>query len=196
MNIKTSIPQIAVLRSEVEQKVGFKPTTHAQFIDLMSYIENQLKEHMSETTLERVWEYSTRGYDSVSTRTLDVLSRIAGYSCWNDFCHALHTKSHIESEMFTANTISSSDLNIGARLRIGWQPNRVCIIRYLGDNRFVAEETENSSIKPGDSFSCLIFQKNRELYMDYFAREGEVPCPSSRYVVGQQNGLTTLEILA
>ena len=98
--------------------------------------------------------------------------------------------------MFTANTISSSDLNIGARLRIGWQPNRVCIIRYLGDNRFVAEETENSSIKPGDSCSCLIFQKNRELYMDYFAREGEVPCPSSRYVVGQQNGLTTLEILA
>lgn len=131
----------------------------------------------------------------MSSRTLNVLSQLAGYADWVDFTRQLHTKAHKESEMFIADTISSFSLAIGTRLRIGWQPDRLCVIRYLGDNRFVTETAENSSIKPGDSFSCMIFQKGRELYMDYFCHEGEEPNPNARYVVGQQNGLSTLEIL-
>ena len=36
-----------------------------------------LREHISPTTLERVWGYSTRHYDTVSRCTLDVLARYA-----------------------------------------------------------------------------------------------------------------------
>ena len=196
MNYKTDLPQIAALRNRVEDTVGFQMKTHNDFVMLVDIIERQLKEHMSETTLERVWGYSTRGYDTVSMRTLSVLARLVNTNDWESFCQMLRDEDQKESEIFSANSILTTNLTVGTRLRIGWQPDRLITVKYLGDNRFEAEATENSSIKPGDSFSCLIFQKNRELYMDYFAREGEVPCPSSRYVVGQQNGLTTLEILA
>ena len=71
------------------------------------------------------------------------------------------------------------------------------MVRYLGNNRFVAERTENSTIQPGDKFSCLMFQKGRELYLDMFQRADDDGAPdvNARYVVGQRNGLSTLEML-
>ncbi|MBR5898195.1 MAG: hypothetical protein IKZ14_01865 [Muribaculaceae bacterium] len=198
MNFKTDLPQIAALRNRVEETVGFQMKTHNDFVMLVDFIERQLKEHMSETTLERVWGYSTRGYDTVSMRTLSVLARLVNANDWDSFCQMLRNEDQKESEIFTANSILSTNLTVGTRLRIGWQPDRLITVKYLGDNRFEAETTENSSIKPGDSFSCMQFQKGRELYMDMFQRANETstPDPNARYVVGQRNGLTTLEVLA
>jgi hypothetical protein len=54
---------------------------------------------------------------------------------------------------------------------------------------------ENSSIRPGDSFSCLLIEKGRELYMDNFTRSGEPESHGTRYIVGKSNGLTSVEQL-
>ena len=197
MNFKTNLPELATLRSQVKSKSGLALDTHFHFIQLVSELEKELREHMSETTLERVWGYSTRGYDTVSRRTLDVLSRYVGAKNWDDFCLNLRTQKKRESDLFLTKVILSQSLEVGTRLLVGWQPNRICERRYLGNNRFEALRTENSSIQPGDKFSCILFEKGRELYMDLFQRADEIgePHPSARYVVGQQNGLTTLEVL-
>lgn len=197
MNFKTNLPEIATLRSRVKAKVGLPLDTHFHFIQLVAELEKELREHMSETTLERVWGYSTRGYDTISRRTLDVLSRYVGATNWDDFCEMLRIECGEESNFFITKATTSQSLAIGTRLLIGWQPNRLCEIRYLGNNRFEVLRTENSSIHPGDSFSCLMFEKGRELYLDLFQRANEagIPNPNARYVVGQRNGLTTLEIL-
>lgn len=183
------------LREQVEKTVGFQLKTHSQFVALMDLIDERLREHVSESTLERVWGYSTRGYDTISQRTLDVLSRIVGADNWDDFCRRLRVDSKCESELFPCDGVVSSELAVGTRLRIGWMPDRLCVIRYLGDNRFVAEHTENSSIRPGDTFSCMQFQRGREMYFDCFCRAGEASSERNRYVVGQRNGLTTLDVL-
>ena len=197
MNFKTNLPEIATLRSRVKEKAQLALDTHFHFVQLVAELENELHEHMSETTLERVWRYSTRGYDTVSRRTLDVLSRYLGSKNWDDFCQLLRDEAARESQLFTTKALIAQSLPIGTRLLIGWQPNRICEIRYLGNNRFEAIRTENSSIQPGDRFSCLLFEKGRELYMDLFQRANEdgEPNPEARYVVGQNNGLSTLEIL-
>lgn len=197
MNFKTNLPEISSLRIYVEQKVGQALISHNDFILLVDKIERELKEHISESTLERVWGYSTRGYDTVSLRTLSLLARYIGHADWYAFIQHLRDEGQIESEMFTGNTLIVGRLVIGSRLRIGWLPNRIIIVRYLGDNRFVTEETHNSSIKPGDTFSCIQMQIGREMYMDLFQRasdEGNAD-PNARYVVGQRSGLTTLEII-
>lgn len=197
MNFKTNLPEIATLRSRVKEKAQLALDTHFHFVQLVAELENELHEHMSETTLERVWGYSTRGYDTVSRRTLDVLSRYLGSKNWEDFCQLLRDEAARESQLFTTKALIAQSLPIGTRLLIGWQPDRLCEIRYIGDNRFEAIRTENSSIQPGDRFSCLLFEKGRELYMDLFQRANEdgEPNPEARYVVGQNNGLSTLEIL-
>ena len=192
MNIKADIPQIALLKQHVERSIDFSLTTHGDFVRLSAGIEFTMREHMSESTLERLWGYSTRRYDTVSERTLNVLARFVGLRSWDHFCQSISTASG-ESELFTGITINSSDLEVGSRIRIGWPPDRICIIRYLGDNRFVAEQTLNSTMQAGDTFSCLQFQKGRQLYMDNFCKKGS--SDTQRYVVGINSGLTTLEII-
>jgi hypothetical protein len=197
MNFKTDLPQILALRQQVEAKAGFLLKTHGDFLRLVQVIEGTMREHISESTLERVWQYSTRGYDTISLRTLSLLSRFVGDAGFQDFCLRLKDEAQIESEMFVADAIVTSALEVGDRLQIGWLPDRMIAVRYLGDNRFVVETSENSSIQSGDKFSCLQMQKGREMYMDLFQRATEKgsPNPNARYVVGQQNGLTTLKVV-
>ena len=192
MNIKTDIPQIALLRERIEKSIDFPLNTHGDFLRLSAGIEFTLREHMSESTLERLWGYSTRRYDTVSVRTLNVLCRFTGIHSWEQFCESLSSEGH-ESELFTGSTINAADLAVGTRIRIGWLPNRMCTVRYLGDNRFVAEETQNSTMQSGDTFSCLQFQKGRELHLDDFRKAN--PSERFRYVVGINSGLTTLEVI-
>ena len=192
MNIKTDTPQISLLRQAIEKTIDFPLSTHGDFLRLSAGIEFTLREHMSESTLERLWGYSTRHYDSVSVRTLNVLSRFIGYHSWDEFCSVIERRES-ESELFVDKAICSADLNIGDRIRIGWAPDRTCIIRYLGNNNYIAEETANSTMQPGDTFSCLQLQKGRPLHLDNFQKSDSPE--KFRYVVGINSGLTLLEFI-
>ena len=198
------------LKSAVEKVAGFKLKGTKDFTSMVDFIEMETRAHISETTLQRLWGYSTRGRDVVSEHTLDVLSKVVGSADWEDFCKNLKASSGEESTIFSGDTIDSRDLEVGARLRIGWLPDRLCEIRYLGDNRFIAEACQNCKMQVGDTFSALQFQKGRELYLDHFVRGGSVGAVDagcadggagdvapieSRYVVGEDHGLTTLEVL-
>ena len=195
MSILANIPQIAALRGEIEAAQGRTLHTHLDFVALTEKIEQRLHEHISPTTLERVWGYSTRHYDKVSRRTLDVLARYIGADGWDDYVGRLRSTAGRESEEFTNDILKVSSLAVGTRLLIGWQPDRLCEIRYLGDYRFVVERVENSALRVGDSFSCLQFQLGKELYMDCFQRAGDPSEENARYAVGQSHGLTTLRNL-
>ena len=123
MNIKIDTPQIILLKQAVERTIDFPLSTHGDFLRLSAEIEFTLREHMSESTLERLWGYSTRHYDTVSLRTLNVLARFVGYHSWADFC-STSEKTVAESELFIDKAICAADLNIGDKLRIGWPPDR------------------------------------------------------------------------
>ena len=196
MSILANIPQIAALRGEIEAAQGGALHTHLDFVALTEKIEERLREHISPTTLERVWGYSTRHYDTVSHRTLDVLARYVGADGWDGYVDRLRSTAGRESEEFTDGVINVSSLAVGARLLIGWQPDRLCEIRYLGNFRFVVEHVENSSaLRVGDSFSCMQLQRGQELYMDCFQRAGAPSEENARYAVGQSHGLTTLRMI-
>lgn len=194
MNFENNIPQIVALRKSVEMRFGKQLTVHNDFLLLVADIEKCLHEHISETTLERVWNYSTRGYNTVSLRTLDVLAKYCNDCSWLDFCKLQDTEKGVESELFSVESISSSDLTIGQRIRIGWLPNRLCIIKYLGDNRFVAEKCENATMKEGASFSCLQFTLGKEAILTDF-KQNDSDAPGSSYAIGIKNGLTTLVVI-
>ena len=195
MSIQANIPQIAALRRVAEESFGGQLKTHVHFVALTDAIESVLREHISPTTLERVWGYSTRHYDTVSRRTLDVLARYAGQGSWDEFCTRLKDEAGSESDFFTEGIMAVSALKEGTRLRLGWQPDRVCEVRYMGNYRFVVECVANGSLRVGDTFSCMQFQLGRLMYMDCFQRDGETPAENQRYAVGRENGLTLLEVI-
>ena len=193
MSVPANFSEIAALRSRVEQIHGVPLETHNGFISLVGEIEAAVREHVSESTLERMWGYSTREASAISIRTLNVLSRYAGFGSWKEFCADLKTSSPVESEEFTGDSVLSSRLPAGKRLRLGWLPDRIVVVEYLGGNRFAVAESANSSLRPGDSFECLQFQAGRPLYLDRFRRCGS--SSETRYVAGERSGLTLVEVL-
>ena len=192
MAIKSNTPQISTLRQRVEERFGKPLVVHADFLALVAIIEMEQRQHISESTLERVWGYSTRGYNTVSLRTLDVLSMYGAGCLWAKFCEEVETE--CESVLFNVESIIAAKLSVGNRLRIGWLPNRLCDIRYLGNNRFIAEHCENSKMRKGDTFSCLQFTLGKEAVLSDFRQAGSTLEQS--YAIGQKNGLTVLAIIS
>ena len=194
MGIRRDIPEIVILRKRVEEKFGKPLLVHADFLVLVAEIEQSQRQHISESTLERVWGYSTRGYNTISLRTLDVLSIYAAECYWVQFCEMLKREAENESELFSVESILATGLNVGDRLQIGWLPDRMCIVRYLGDSRFVAEECNNSKMQTGDTFTCQQFTLGKSLSLNNLCRKGD-PDTSYACTIGNRNGLTTLQLL-
>ena len=194
MSVSANIPEITALRSRVEEKYGEPLETHNGFILLVGAIEAEVREHVSESTLERMWGYSTREAAYISLRTLNVLSRYVGASSWKGFCEDLKTSSRVESEEFSGDSIVTAALSAGKRLQLGWLPDRMITVEYRGMNRFVVIESLNSSLRPGDSFECLQIQVGRPLYLDRFRRTGADG--EARYVAGERSGLTLVKVYA
>ena len=194
MGININTPQIIALRNEVERIFG-KITSHSYLQKLSEEIEYKCKEHVSVSTLERLWNYSTRNVNNISVRILDIISRFVDAENWEHFCQEQQKNGNKESKLFESkNAINCDKLEKGTLIKLGWAPDRICEIEYIGDNRFIATHTQNSSIKPGDSFKCLQMEQGRELYMDCFTRKGEdMNNSTARYVVGQSNGITIIE---
>lgn len=190
MAVDIKSPEIAALREAVEQKLGFKVLTPRHFTALAEAVETELREYLSETTLQRLWEYK-KGYDSVALHTLNVLSRYCGYTEWTSFCSHIKAESQVESELFTGDSLDIGKLKPGTKIKIAWRPDRVCIIEYLGNFRFCAIETHNSKLAAGDTFTCRHIQLGREMHLDDLVRGGA----DMSYVIGTRNGLTGLTVM-
>lgn len=195
MAIRSNLPQINALRREVETASGIVPKVHADFESLTHLIERKFKEHISETTLERLWGYSTRSIETVSRRTLDVLSRMAGHSDWDGFCEALRAAQGKESDIFEAYTVKASELQAGDRVRIGWMPDRICELIFLGDNRFEVAASHNATLKPGTTFTCNVFRLGKPLEVDDLQSTSDPSVNGRSYAAGTLHGLTTLEVV-
>ena len=194
MAVESSLPQIAALRKKIENIFGRPIITHNDFVELTSLIRETTRKHISETTLERIWNYSTRGYNNISHYTLNLLSLYAGYSDWQKFCDVLKKEKSSDSDMFEDPVLFSKDLKEGDRIKLGWMPDRICLIKYLGDNKFIAEECHNATLNEGDRFSCLEFRIKHPVVMtDFQSADGSVN--GKTYVAGIKDGITSLKKL-
>lgn len=195
MGIESNSPQILALREAVERKYGGEPKVHGDFETLTENINNSIREFISVTTLERVWNYSSRGYETISLHTLNLLCRYAGFESWKSFCNWLNHSGIIDSSMFDVDSIRSEDLSEGDLVELGWMPNRKCVVKYLGNNFFRAVECENSTMQKGDTFQCLEFIIGLPAVMDNFHKKGDENEKPKRYVAGLAHGLCQLKKL-
>lgn len=190
MAVRRDTPQVTALRKAVENRFGHKVESRSDFSCLCSEIEQATREHIAENTLRRLWG-RLKSYETIYTRTLDVLSQYLGHEHWDAFCQNLKRKDNLQSEITKGDvSIRVEDLNPGDRIRIGWLPDRICVIEFQGGRIFKAIDCKNSTLQNGDSFECSVFLKNYPLFVDNLFHGGEL---CLRYSMGLDNGLTILE---
>ena len=95
------------------------------------------------------------------------------------------------STFFTAKYQTVAELQAGVEVSIGWAPNRLVRLKYLGDFQFEVISSENSQLLPGDRFELSEIIIGYPLYMSRILRNGEYT-PS--YVAGRNKGITLLKV--
>ncbi|MBQ0122843.1 MAG: hypothetical protein KBS38_04420 [Bacteroidales bacterium] len=185
------IPELNSLLTEVERKYGRRVATSTDFESLSAEIERMNGDLISASTLKRLWGY-VNSNPTPRGSTLDILCRYIGERNFNEFCNNLKKNANVESGHFTSRFIATSELSVGQKLLLGWNPDRLVQIVYLGDFRFRVLESHNAQLQEDDEFEATNFSLGFPLYLPFILR-GMVKHPS--YVAGSFNGLTTLEIL-
>ena len=174
------------LRSEIETALRKKLCTPKDFDFLRERIYARLHILVSRTTLMRIWGYVDEG---VTPRkgTLDILSQFLGYQDWDGYCqNSLLPKEQQSSPVMSRRLSVAKMLAQGERLRLTWQPDRVCDIEYLGDLRFKVIASENTRLKAGDTFECSLIIEGEPLYLDHLIQGSHQPIA---YVCGKKSGV-------
>lgn len=192
--MKKAAPQtdeLLWLRVEVENKMKRHLSSPTDFNKLSLQIQLELNEYLSVSTIKRLWGYVGRQH-APRISTLDILARFTGNESWLEFCNKLIREHRIESSIFTTEQILSEQLEAGDRIALAWNPDRECILEYLGNNSYKVVNAINSKIAVGDTFSTLFFSLNQPLIVTNLKHEGK---DAGSYIAGKANGLTTLRFL-
>ena len=181
---------ILQLREMVEASVSRKMKTPADFQFLTGVIQERCKETLGVTTLKRIWGY-VEGYDTTRYSTLSIISRCVGFRDWDDFL-ANHSRSGESSNLVLGRALFPGDIPADGFVRIAWSPDRRVLLRHLGNGAFEVLQSENSKLKPGDSFHCSCFIIGEPLYLDNFVHDHNAP---TLFVVGNKGGLTEARVV-
>lgn len=178
------------LRTDIETALKKKLQTPKDFEYLRERIYARLHILVSRTTLMRLWGYVD---EEVTPRkgTLDILSRFLGYQDWESYQeNASLPKGQQSSPVMSRKLNVNSDLYIGERLRLTWQPDRVCDVEYLGELSFRVIASENTRILPSDTFQCSLIVEGEPLYLDNLRKgDGSSSAETIAYVCGKKTGV-------
>ena len=179
-------PELNFLLQKVEEKYARRVAVPKDFELLAESISQEVHERISSSTLKRLWGYDS--YDSTpSPVTLDILAKYVGTKGFRDFCERLKQNPAFSSGFLHTENIESKNLQTGDMLEIGWNPDRLVTLSYLGKFRFRVLESRNATLIPGDEFEAVAFFKGYPLYLAQIDR-GEETLPA--YIAGTLNGLT------
>lgn len=187
---ENKIPELARLIQMVEERYGRKINTSTEFEALSVTIERETGDIVSASTLKRIWGYvSLRPSPRIAT--LDVLCRFIGFPSFSAFCEMLKNNPGETSGFYTTRFVTSDEMEKGDRVTIGWAPNRLVSLEYLGNSSFRVVSSENSKLRSGDEFSASQFMMGYPLIVDRILRDGEYT-PS--YIAAKVDGLNLLEV--
>ena len=188
--IDRNMPELAYLLTEVEKKYGRRIATTTDFESLSVVIEHQIGELISSSTLKRLWGYVSLN-PTPRVATLDVLSRFIGHRDFKAFCNYLKDSQVYASNFFTSRCQTVAELQPETIVQVGWAPNRLVRMLYLGNYQFEVISSENSQLMVGDRFELSEIIVGYPLFISRILRNGAYT-PS--YVAGQIDGINLLKV--
>lgn len=156
------VPELNYLLAEVEKRYGRRLSTSADFEALSVVVEHESGELISASTLKRLWGYVTLK-PTPRISTLNVLSRYIGKRDFNAFQQSIMSDGHYVSNFFSVKKVCTSDLKKGAEVLIGWAPNRLVTLRYLGTTG--TDTTQSSSPRTPNCLKETSFRRNHLLLL-------------------------------
>lgn len=179
--------EIDYLKQLIAQTYGAPIETSTDFERLAVTIEEKLGQPVSVSTLKRLW-----GYVSLAPKprmsTLDILCRYTGRRDYRQLCIEMQQS----SGFFTTDKVLASELETGSKVILGWQPDRLVRLVYLGQFRFAVIESVHSKLHEGDILEIASIMFGHPLYIGRIERAGQL---LQSYVAGRTGGISRLEVI-
>ncbi len=178
--------EIQELCGEVAEKFGRNIESTVDVEDLRKDILATTHTDISGFTIRRLFGIIAT-QSKPRTSTLSAFARYLGYAGWKDWQDA-HT---IESGFVSRKRIKSTDLQEGDQLLLSWQPNRKCMLKYIGDSKYEILQAEKTKLQNGDVLIITELLLGQPLVINSVIRNRQ---DMGAYIAGQQTGLTEIKI--
>lgn len=174
----------------LREKIGLAMDRNADFEVLSQAVCDATGERLGVNTLKRLFGYSI---DRVTPRrsTMDVIARYLGFADYASLLADMGEDADI-SAFSKIDCLEISELMVGARVRLAYEPNRRFLLTYLGNNRFAVEEVNGSrNIREGDELTITHLALGRRFVVAHVWRNGADLGP---YEAAKFRGLTHIEV--
>ncbi len=177
--------KIDLLKTEIESATGQKLKAAGDYEQLSVWVQERTQRRLSPTTLKRLFGYLPHEEVTPRMSTLDVLARFVGYADYDTFCKSSED-GEAQSNVVPGERISVDELGVDSFLTLMWKPDRRCVVRYLGNARFLVVEALNTKLSVGDTFTCHLFICHEPLYIEGLMHKGK---QMGAYVAGKKDGV-------
>ena len=141
------------------------------------------------TTLKRLLGFAQDERTPHAT-TLDAIARYLGYAHWEELAKI---EDQGNSDFNSSDDeVRSADLQVGKVVEIAYLPDRVVTLRYLGNNRYKVEQSQNSKLQADDEVEILNFVLHHPLLVVQVWRNGE---SLGQFTAGRVSGLSSIKVL-
>lgn len=151
---------------------------------------------ISETTVKRmlglVGESSPERNRTPHVSTMDILAKWLGYENYRELLREIGENDY-SSEFAFMESIDVKDLEVGTQIQLKWEPSRIIVITYCGDEDFIVNESKNSKLLKGDKIKLTHLVLGQELLVKGVCRGERMLGP---YRGAKDGGLTSIEIIA
>ena len=150
---------------------------------------------LSETTVKRM--FGLVGKDSPERNrtphgsTMDIVAKYLGYNSYKDLLREIG-EGDFSSEFTSLHKIEAEDLEVGTQIQVRYEPARVIVMTYLGDGKFLINESVNSKLQKGDRITLSNLVLEHEMIVSEVVRNGQ---NLGGYRGAKDGGLTALEII-
>lgn len=151
---------------------------------------------LSETTLKRmlglVGESSPERHRTPHVSTMDILAKWLGYENYRELLKEIGENNY-SSEFAFMDSIDVNELEVGTQMQLKWEPSRIIVITYCGEDLFIINESRNSKLQKGDKIKLTHLVLGQELLVKEVWRGERLLGP---YRGAKDGGLTSIEIIA
>ena len=174
---------------KIEEKFGKKLQYGNDCEALSEAIIEETGQRISVATLKRMTGFTSQQcIPHIST--MDILAQYIGYPNYQLLAQDIDEDTEI-SDFAWVEELESKSLKEGTQLQITYDPGRVLVLTYLGNDTFIVNESYKSKLQQGDKVTISHFTKGFELLVSDVMRNGESLGP---YQAAKTGGLTSIEV--
>ncbi len=177
-----------VIKKEIEKRYGRSIRYPKDCESLAREITACCNERVSASTIKRMF-----GFTKGTEPRLSTLDIIATYLGSNDWDKLLETYNNIAySEFGKIEELAVDSLKADDKIEFKYEPNRIVVVKYNGNNTFEVLSSENSKLQVGDHFKTSNFVLNYPLFIHSVVRNKS---ELGQYKAGKVSGLTSIKKL-